>query len=182
MSSTLLAPITSRQVAEPVALLDTERFETILLLRHGLRPLGFSGRVLFEVSQRDPALRVWSRVAVYEREDERLVASIHHQLRGAAPLSRHFAEACAGIDAVLAFLHAHDPLRDLPVEALYAEPAPVADESADDPTTGADTSPETDPGLAAHDAAAARAAGLRRAWRQLLDTCFGTRNTSGEFQ
>ncbi len=136
------------------------------LIRHGGRPLGFFGRVLFEVSARDPALPVWSDVALHETqgaagEAPALVVAIHHRLRGADPLHRHYAQACDGIEAALDFLHAHEPLRDLPAEALYAGAGPAM-------------------GMARHEAARDCAARLRQGWRATLETCFGHHHPSGE--
>jgi len=141
----------------------TERFAWTSLLRHGRRPLGFMGRTLFDVSVRDPALPVWSEVSVHEMEGDHLVAAIRHNLRGGDPLSRHYAQCCEDMDSALSFLNTHDPLRDLPAEALYAAAAGLED-------------------LQSHLAATACAARLRQTWRQILQTCFGDRNTSGSLQ
>ena len=154
-----LAPWQLSALASPA----TERFAWTSLPRQGRRPLGFMGRTLCDVSVRDPALPVWSEVSVHEMEGDHLVAAIRHTLRGGDPLSRHYAQRCEDIDSALAFLHAHDPLRDLPAEALYA--AAVGLE-----------------GLGSHLAAAACAARLRQTWHQILQTCFGNRNTSGALQ
>ncbi len=125
-----------------------------LLPRHGLRPLGFSGRLLVQAAARDPALPVWSEAAVYETADNGLVAVIHHALREAPLLDRHYARACEDVEDVLAFLHAHDPLCDLSVDALYAA---APDLSGPEVLT----------------AAAACARRLRQTWRDILGTCFG---------
>jgi len=154
-----LAPWQFPALASPA----TERFAWTSLLRHGRRPLGFMGRTLFDVSVCDPALPVWSEVSVHEVEGDHLVAAIRHTLRGDDPLSRHYAQRCEDIDSALGFLHAHDPLRDLPVEALYA--AAVGLE-----------------GIESHLAAAACAARLRQTWHQILQTCFGNTNPSGALQ
>ena len=141
----------------------TERFAWTSLLRHGRRPLGFMGRKLFDVSVRDPALPVWSEVSVHEMEGDHLVAAIRHNLRGGDPLSRHYAQCCEDMESALSFLNTHDPLRDLPADALYAAAAGLED-------------------LQSHLAATACAARLRQTWHQILQTCFGNRNTSGALQ
>jgi len=130
------------------------------LPRQALRPLAFRGQPLFDVSVRDLALPVRSVVSVHEVQGDDLIATIRHSLRGDEPLSRHYAERCGDIETALCFLHAHDPLRDLPAEALYA--AAVGLE-----------------GLESHRATAACAARLRQSWREIPQTCFGNRNPSG---
>jgi hypothetical protein len=144
-----------------VAPLRDERFAWTSLIRQGQRPLSFMGRTLFDIAVNDPALSVSSDVTVHETDEQFLVAAIRHQLRGADGLSRHYAQRCDDIESALAFLHAHDPLCDLPVEALYA-----AAEGLD--------------GVERHLAATACAGRLRQTWRQLLQTCFGTHQSSGE--
>ncbi|MGK7867646.1 hypothetical protein [Falsiroseomonas sp. E2-1-a20] len=165
MQQTAMLPFTMA----PGKVLPVERPGFLSLPRHGRRPLGFHGRLLLQVSAREPTLPVWSDVTVHEAISSHLVIAIRHGLReniddlrceGAAH-SRHYAESCEGPDAALAFLHAHDPLQDLPVEALYAAAEGLAES-------------------ARHEAAAACARRLRQSWREVLSTCFGHRNPQGE--
>ncbi|NKE44235.1 hypothetical protein HB662_05565 [Roseomonas frigidaquae] len=143
--------------------LQAEQPAFLSLPRHGRRPLGFHGRLLLQVSAREPTLPVWSDVTVHESVTRHLVIAIRHALREDRSVSRDYAEACDGPDVALAFLHAHDPLHDLPVEALYAAAEGLAEP-------------------ARHQAAAACAQRLRQSWREVLSTCFGHRNPQGDLR
>jgi hypothetical protein len=129
-------------------------FVPTLLPRHGRRPLGFAGRLLVAAELDEPGLPVTSRIALHETPDGCLVAAIRHATR--APLeeeTRCYAEA-ADVEALLGFLHAHDPLRDLPADWMLqaAQDIAAAERLA---------------------AAAALAPRLRAAWRGLIAACFG---------
>jgi hypothetical protein len=122
-------------------------FAWTVLPRHGLRPLGFTGRLLLEASSRQPGLAIASGLAVHETADGRLVAAVRHLPD--ADLPRCYATCCATPAELLELLRAHDPLADLPAEPLF--------------TADAD------------DAAAAfrQVRALRAAWGALLDATFG---------
>jgi hypothetical protein len=123
-------------------------FAMTVLPRHGRRPLGFQGRLLVAAELDQPGLPVASRIALHETPDGGLVAAIRHATR--APLEdavRCYAEA-APAEALLGFLHAHDPLRDLPADWML--------QAATDLATAASLAPR-----------------LRAAWRGLIAACFG---------
>jgi hypothetical protein len=137
-------------------------FALTILPRHGRRPLGFQGRLLVAAELDEPGLPVASRIALHETAEGGLVAAIRHALR--APLeqgTRDYAEA-APAEALLGFLHAHDPLRDLPAEWML--------QAAGDPDDAERLA-----------AAAALAPRLRAAWRSLVDACFGLPDTAEAF-
>ena len=130
--------------------------DLLSLPRHGQRPLQFHGRLLAEVQAAPPDLPVASRVALFEADAGGFVVAISHRLQ--PPLAaepRDYAAAAADAAAVLALLHAHDPLRDLPPAALL--PALSPDE----------------PDGAALAEAAALLPRLRGLWRALLTAGFG---------
>jgi len=139
----------------PAPAASPQDFSYLLLPRHGLRPLGFSGRLLARVEAAPPDLPVASRVALHEAEGGGFVCAIRHRLcPPLPPEERCYASFAADAAAVLGFLHAHDPLRDLPAGALL-------------PEGGEQDCAEV---LAA---AAALAPRLRAIWRELLATSFG---------
>ncbi|RYJ02244.1 MAG: hypothetical protein EON47_08125 [Acetobacteraceae bacterium] len=153
----MLASLLVTRSLPPAAPLPSEQFGWMVLPRHGLRPLRFKGRALVRAAARDPALPVWSEVVVHETEGGLLVVAIRHECRGEAAPPCVYAEAFGHTDAAIEFLHAHDPLRDLPVAVLYA---------------GAEAAPD---GL--RDAAALACADrLRRGWQEVLTACFGARH------
>lgn len=130
-------------------------FAWTTLPRHGRRPLGFHGRLLVQASCRQPELPVWSEVTLHEAVDGALVAAVRHVLRGAEDAAgaldaRCYAESSQDSTVLLDLLLAHDPLADLPVEALLD----VCGEA----------------GVAA---APLRAASLRHAWRAVLAAALG---------
>jgi len=132
-----------------------EGFAWTILPRHGRRPLGFHGRLLVQASCRQPELPVWSEVTLHEATDGALVAAVRHVLRGVedaagAPAARCYAETSQDSMALLDLLLAHDPLADLPVEALLGAC-----------------------GEAGVAAASGRAASLRHAWRAVLAAALG---------
>jgi hypothetical protein len=137
-------------------------FGFVVLPRHGRRPLGFQGRMLACVEAAPPDLPVASAVELHEAEAGGFVCAIRHRLR--PPLEedlRCYATFAPDAMAVLRFLHAHDPLRDLPVAALL----PPEDRLEE-------------PGALA--AAAALAPRLRGVWRELLAASFGPSPAAGE--
>jgi hypothetical protein len=129
-------------------------FAFTLLPRHGRRPLGFHGRLLVSAAVEEPGLPVASTIALHETEDGGLVAAIRHATRAPLAEAARCYAAAAAPDALLGFLHAHDPLRDLPADWLLQ-------------AAGGDAEAER---LAA---AAALAPRLRAAWRGLIAACFG---------
>jgi hypothetical protein len=152
-------PLAPPCAAPPPASTPEPGFAFTLLQRHGRRPLGFEGRLLVAAELAEPGLPLTSRIALHETAEGGLVAAIRHAMRPPlAEESRHYAEA-APADALLGFLHAHDPLRDLPADWLLQ----VAENSHDLAKAEADR-------LAA---AAALALRLRTAWRGLVAACFG---------
>lgn len=147
-----LVPCPPPQAAADVA---PEGFAWTMLPRHGRRPLGFHGRLLVQAACRQPELPVWSEITLHEAADGALVAAVTHVLRGAedtagAPAARCYAESSQDSTVLLDLLLAHDPLADLPVEALL------------------DACGEA--GVAA---APQRAASLRHAWRAVLAAALG---------
>jgi hypothetical protein len=95
-----------------------EGFGWTLLARHGLRPLGFTGRLLFEAGNRATAAPIWSEIAVFETGDTRFVGQIRH---GSAPPGAFaYADAfvCQDAQAVPAAFACHRPLALLPLELL----------------------------------------------------------------
>jgi hypothetical protein len=122
-------------------------FATTVLPRHGRRPLGFQGRLLVQAASRAPGLPVWSEIAVHETDAGTLVGAIRHIARAAPQTALHYAEAAPTPRALLGWLHAHDPVADLPAEILLG---PARDLRA----------------------APAIAAALRDAWRGLLVVTF----------
>ena len=153
----MLARLLVTRPLPPAAPLPSEQFGWTVLPRHGLRPLRFKDRTLVRAAARDPALPVWSEVVVHETEGGLLVVAIRHDCRGEAAPPCVYAEAFGSTDAAIEFLHAHDPLRDLPVTALYA---------------GAEAMPD---GLRTA-AALACADRLRHGWQEILTACFGARH------
>ncbi len=162
-----------------------EAFAATRLPRHGQRPLCFQGRLLISAVVAEPGLPVASAIALHEVLGGGFVAAVRHEMR--APLRaepRCYAAAAAAADGVLGFLHAHDPLRDLPADALLAaagggfgpatDPAGAPDACAAEDDAGADA-----PGAPLMSeaellaAAALLAPRLRAAWHGLLAACFG---------
>lgn len=113
-----VAAATERQVAS--GFVDTA------LPRHGKRPLAFRGRLLVEAAMADdaasPPLVVASRVAIHETEQGALVGSIRHQPRQADMPALTYAALFADCEALKAWLAAHDPLADLPVQVILPGP------------------------------------------------------------
>lgn len=131
-------------------------FDFILLPRHGLRPLGFQGRLLARMEAAPPDLPVASCVTLHEAASGGFVCAIRHRLRDAAGAEeRCYALAAGDAPTLLRFLHGHDPLRDLPPAALVPQAA----------TPG--------PSRAALAEAATIAPRLRAVWRDLLAASFG---------
>ncbi len=97
-------------------------FMPVLLPRHGQRPLRFEGRLLFSAGNRGAAIRCWHEVAVYERADGGLVASVRQGAHVAGLAERGWATACDSPDEARAVLAAHDPLPPLPLDALTDAP------------------------------------------------------------
>jgi hypothetical protein len=126
-------------------------FLPMLLPRHGQRPLGFAGRLLFSAGNRGTAPRCWHEVAVYEREDGGLVAAIRQGARLDGLAERSWAFACETPEEARAAFAAHDPLPPLPLDAL------------------------TDVPNAGHNAAELleAAAAQRRLWHALLEAVLG---------
>jgi hypothetical protein len=86
-----------------------------LLPRHGMRPLGFRGRLLLHASSRNNDLFAWSEDEVLETAGRGYVVTVRHQASDRTmPLWQH-AAACADAAAVHAFLRTHDPGDVLPV-------------------------------------------------------------------
>ena len=160
-------------LAEPPG---AEAFAATLLPRHGQRPLCFQGRLLMSAVVAEPGLPVASAIALHEVLGGGFVAAVRHEMR--APLRaepRCYAAQAAAADGVLGFLHAHDPLRDLPADSLLEAaggfgmaPAWQHGDGAED---GAGPAAPTEAELLA--AAALLAPRLRAAWHGLLAACFG---------
>jgi hypothetical protein len=102
-------------------------FRTTVLPRHGRRPLGFSGRLLVEAGITTDAtgasLPVASQVALYETEAGGMVAAIRHVQPGQDVPAISYAETFADGEALKDWLGTHDPLADLPVQALLPDNA-----------------------------------------------------------
>lgn len=111
------------QAPAPVqAAREAPGFTPVLLPRHGRRPLGFTGRLVFSAGNRGTGQRCWHEVAVYERADGGLVAAIRQGARLDGLAERGWAFPCDGPDEVRAAFAAHDPLLPLPLDALSDAP------------------------------------------------------------
>lgn len=126
------APARADCAAAPAA--SDAGFVETLLPRHGMRPLGFRGRLLVEAGMArdaaEPALALVSRVAIHETEQGALVGSIRHQPRQADMPALTYAGMFADCEALKAWLAAHDPLADLPVQVILPAGEAAADAGA----------------------------------------------------
>lgn len=129
-------------------------FTWTLLARHGLRPLGFRGRLLFEASDRLQGPVISSRIAVHEVAGGGFVAAISHVSVIAGVSPRCFAEARASAEEIRGVFLDHDPLAWLPAEVLTHGLPADADAAA------------------LLSAAGARSASLRAGWTTLLAAVF----------
>lgn len=102
-------------------------FRTTVLPRHGRRPLGFAGRLLVEAGITTDAngvrLPVASRIALYETAAGGIVAAISHVQPGQDVPAISHAEPFADCESLKTWLGTHDPLADLPVQALLPDNA-----------------------------------------------------------
>jgi len=142
---------------------EAEGFGTVVLPRHGMRPLRITARLLAEIATRADELPIWSEIAVYEvaateADTPCFAATIVHRLRLLGPPDLAFAELLPDAEAALRFFRCHDPVAAVPTAAFIGE-AGARDAERGVGRSGA----ELAQAIIRH----------RAAWRELLSAMFG---------